>query len=248
MARISTLTSTLVALLSVTGSSVSLANDGHPADYSSACECQSPYNGTRTIPVVVRDFKSSHPDFEAFQGVEYGIVKDQIGDDGRPEYAHTEAGKSATTTGKANFDQWYRDVPGINMAIPLSLTLTEISPGFWQYSNNRFFPIDNQGFGNQGNRHNYHFTLETHLKFYYVAGGEFTFRGDDDVFLFINGKLAVDIGGVHGALEKTIKLDEIAEQLGIEPNNTYSFDLFFAERHTVESNFQFQTTLELECL
>lgn len=244
MVRISTLSTLLLSLIV---SSQVLA-EGHPADYSSACECKSPYNGTRTIPVVIRDFKSSHPDFEAFQGVEFGIVKQQIGDDGRPQYAHEAAGGSATTTGKANFDQWFRDVAGINTSIPMSLTLTEIEPGFWQYRNNNFFPIDNKGFGNQGNNHNFHFTLETHLKFYYVPGGIFTFRGDDDVFLFINGKLAVDIGGVHSAIEKTISLDDIADVLEIEPYHTYSFDLFFAERHTTESNFQFQTTLELECL
>jgi len=49
-------------------------------------------------------------------------------------------------------------------------------------------------------------------------------------------------------IEKTLDLDQVAERLGIEPYHTYSFDLFFAERHTTESHFKFQTTLELECL
>ena len=76
----------------------------------------------------------------------------------------------------------------------------------------------------------------------------FTFRGDDDLYLFINGKLAMEIGGIHNVIEKTLDLDSVADELGIEPYNSYDFDLFFAERHTVLSNFQFETTMELECL
>ncbi len=215
--------------------------------YAQECECEVSDSGTRTVPVVIRDFKSSHPDFENPNMVEdYGIVQENIGDDGRPVYAPEI--QSETTSGEENFNQWYRDVDGVNYAINKSLTITEVSSGFWRYSDSRFFPIDGEGFGNERNSHNYHFTLETHLKFYYVPGGTFTFRGDDDLFLFINGKLAMDIGGIHNVVEKTLDLDAMADYLGIEPYNTYSFDLFFAERHTVESNFQFETTLELECL
>ena len=83
-----------------------------------------------------------------------------------------------------------------------------------------FFPIDNQGWGNQGRPHNYHFTFEVHLEFAYNGGEGFTFTGDDDVWLFINGKLAIDIGGVHGAESESIDLDAHAGELGIVKGNT----------------------------
>ena len=127
----------------------------------------------------------------------------------------------------------------------------EMGSTIWDYDNNKFFPIDDRGFGNSGMTsidRNYHFTLETHLEFDYKGGEVFTFRGDDDLWLFINGKLAIDIGGVHSAIQKTIRLDEIADDLGITVGNRYSFDLFFAERHTVASSFKFQTNMDLECI
>lgn len=221
------------------------ADEEQPGDYDNQCKCVDPHNGIRQIPVLIRDFKDSHPDFEAgIVSEDYGIVEKDLGLDGLPIYA----GKTLTTNGKENFDQWYRNAPGVNTSISKTLAMTEITPGFYRYSNAEFFPIDHEGFGNQGRIHNYHFTLETHLKFFYVKGGHFTFNGDDDLWIFINGKLAIDIGGVHEAISKTVYLDDVADELGIKPGNTYSFDLFFAERQFVKSSFRFETTFELQCL
>ena len=73
----------------------------------------------------------------------------------------------------------------------------------------------------------------------------FSFTGDDDVWVFINGKLAVDIGGVHGQAKRSINLDDEADELGLVEGETYALDFFFAERHTTESNFRIETTLTL---
>ena len=141
------------------------------------------------------------------------------------------------------FNQWYNDVDGVNIPINIEIELMEMMPGLYQYDNASFFPIDDQGWGNEGNPHNYHFTLEMHTNFKYEGGEIFTFRGDDDLWVFINGKLAIDLGGVHGPLEKSADLDALAGQLGIQIGNTYTLDFFFAERHTTQSNFRIETTI-----
>jgi fibro-slime domain-containing protein len=190
---------------------------------------------------VVRDFSSSHPDFERPQPffAETGIVKTDLGADLKPVFN----GPTGTTTSQADFDQWYRDTPGVNQPMPLSITLTESAPGVFTFDDGDFFPIDGQLLGDEGNAHNYHFTYEIHAEFTYEGGEVFTFTGDDDLFTFINGKLAIDLGGVHGPMSATIDLDQQASALGIDVGGTYSLDFFFAERHTTQSNFRIDTSI-----
>jgi fibro-slime domain-containing protein len=199
---------------------------------------------TTTLTGTVRDFKIEHPDFEDFLGSDPGIVETTLGADGKPAYAGTAG--NPTTTSEANFDQWYNDVAGVNIPSPLSITLSDVGhPGLYTYDNGAFFPIDGVSWGNEGLSHNYHFTFELHTTFTYSGGEDFTFTGDDDLWVFINGKLAIDLGGVHGALTSSVDLDTIAAAHGLVPGGTYDLDLFFAERHTVASSFRIDTTIPL---
>ena len=103
-----------------------------------------------------------------------------------------------------------------------------------------YFPLDNAGFdvgacldynqGHDNKRHNFRFTTELHTKFKYQGGEVFSFFGDDDVWVFINKKLALDLGGVHSRMEGTVNLDANANNLGLVVGQIYSMDLFQAER------------------
>jgi len=147
----------------------------------------------------------------------------------------------------SSFSQWYTTVANVNMEIPGELMLTETTPGSGVsvYDSMAFFPIDGKGFGNTpGQTHNYSFTTEIHVKFTYQAKQKFTFRGDDDLWIFVNNKLALDVGGQHQALEGTIDFDSQAVALGISVGSSYSMDIFHAERQTTDSNFRIETNIK----
>jgi fibro-slime domain-containing protein len=204
-----------------------------------------------------------HPDFEVFEGrgITRGLVAPVIGDDRKPVYTgRCELGApvsaacpfGAMTTTKANFDQWYRSVEGVNKSYRAYFELAAPIFGVSTFYSNRFFPLDGFGFGNSGidrdmkTPRNYSFTTEIHTTFRYRGGETFTFEGDDDVWIFINGKLAVDLGGLHLIEKGSVDLDQQAVTLGITLGAVYPLDLFHAERHSLDSDFRIDLNFAFE--
>ena len=153
-------------------------------------------------------------------------------------------------SGAMSFDQWFSDVDTVNLTVEHTLILKPLdgSEDVYFYDSaeepgGRFFPVDGLGFNEDTNGHNYHFTTEAHVRFIYEGGEKFTFSGDDDMWIFVNGKLALDLGGMHGPLTATIDFDAQASALGITAGNSYNMDIFHAERHTADSNYRVETSI-----
>lgn len=198
------------------------------------------------LVATLRDFSQGHPDFEEPDGLSdtgvAGLVERELGADGTPVYAHPGP-VEPHTAGPDWFAHWYHDVPEHNRGFVHTIEL--VAAGDVQtFDSDAFFPLDGHGFGNEGFEHNFHFTTEVHTTFVYGGGETFRFEGDDDLWLFVNGRLALDLGGLHPPLAGVVDLDAQAADLGIAPGGTYAMDIFHAERHTSASNFHVETTID----
>ena len=74
---------------------------------------------------------------------------------------------------------------------------TIVNPYFDNFTNGR------------NKKHNFGFTMKIQASFEYIPGQYFEFLGDDDVWVFINNRLVVDIGGQHPQAFGSVNLDTL---------------------------------------
>lgn len=155
---------------------------------------------------------------------------------------------SATSTGgitsAATFDQWFSDVLGTNLSVPYQIPMVLGGDGLYRMgTSGAFFPIDNLLFGNEGDIHNYFFTFSFQTSFTYVecTNQYFNLQGTDDLWLFINDQLVIDLGGVLTSTNQIVELD----RLGLTDGETYSMNFFYTNRQYSLSEFDLETNIVL---
>jgi len=96
--------------------------------------------------------------------------------------------------------------------------------------------------------HNQQFCFESHATFTYHEDQEFSIRGGDDIWVFINKKLALDNGGAHLAAPGHVVLKNLNNIYGptfLEPGKDYSLDIFYCDRRTTMSDLTIKTNMSL---
>ena len=216
-----------------------------------------------------------HPDFEDKNGAFSGLVGapctnmnqatcGQLDANSKPSLVITNSGKVFSVD---SYAQWYTDVAGVNKGVDGSIRMARqgLTGASYLFDTTSFFPLDGDpnGWGTTHDMllHDFGFTTELDYFFQYNGGEELTFRGDDDVWVFINRKLAVDIGGIHGAQTGRVTLGDEASlcsihgggsfpacvptinkaadnRFGLVKGGIYQISFFQAERHTTASNFR----------
>lgn len=89
------------------------------------------------------------------------------------------------------------------------------------------------------------YTLRGEAQFVYQDNLYFEFSGDDDVYMYINGVLALDLGGAHGICTKRVNLKDVATKCHLTPGEVATFTFFYMERNSDASNFKIETNMEL---
>lgn len=218
-----------------------------------ADDCVNIYDLDQNQALKARQFEWSQCDYYNSK-LEQGLVDYYLDN----EYMPVGLGGSyITNRGMTDLSRWYSNVDGKSQSYmgQLSLKYTR-SNAMFSYKSDEFYPIDDAKFSaddfvNQDG-HNHLFTMNFAVPFTPRGDGEehFIIDADDDTFVFIGDKLALDLGGIHEEMRGEFTINEKGEVLTAVGDEEYAYSginvevgedsivrIFHADRDSKESVF-----------
>lgn len=185
--------------------------------------------------------------------LEQGLVAFELGEDYLPVGV---SGKLTPNRG-INTERWFNEVEGKSASYTGDLKMNYKADGAeFVFYQSKFYPLDEVEFskGDTANRdgHNHLFTMNFAVPFTALLSGEESFevRADDDTFVFIGDKLAIDMGGIHDATSGRFVIHENGEVYTAMGNEDLAFSgitvdadtgsivrIFHADRDSTDSTF-----------
>lgn len=163
------------------------------------------------------------------------------------------ANKDCVSNNGQYFETWWSDamVGGKQYSTEVSgsLTFSQDSNGVYTFSSDSFFPIDNKGYQQMditgAASHNIFFTM--HLKGFaaFDPSIRFSLWGSDNAWLFINGRLALDFGGLHTRGSAITFNPGNAAEYGLTQGEFFQVDLFYADQAGYDSKILFSSSAKL---
>jgi fibro-slime domain-containing protein len=211
--------------------------------------------------------------------ISFHITEETLDAEGRPKLLEGAGGNpygpgnTAPPHSAASFAQWYRTSPTLdpqgNLEVVGKLLLGPVGTNVYEFSSNAFFPLDDPAlapltwpseptYGEVrhvpnvgGAARDFGFTTEVHYFFVYQGDEVLSFSGDDDLWVFVDGFLCLDVGGLHPSKSDVMSFADPTQaksttqaaivancKANLTPDKVYEVSIFHAERHTNASNFK----------
>ncbi len=157
--------------------------------------------------------------------------------------AQLGAADPAAVSGPQTFGQWFDDVPGVNMDSQARLLFSKDESGALKFATNDFRPIDGKLLDKGAWGANRNFSMEMDGEFLYTpcSGQFFEFSGDGDAFVYVDGKLVLEMAGNNMGVTQYVDMD----RLGLTPGENHKLQFFYAQRSCGTSRFSMRTNVEL---